>query len=76
MDLYVWAYMLAKQNGHKVSTTGQFKKFISKIWDEMPRCVRSFEKRLKHVIQHKGRGDAPSIKYVVKVFNERCLHKN
>ena len=50
--------MLAKQSERQVSTMDQFKKFISKIWDDMPMdqaraAFDSFEKRLKLVIQHK-----------------------
>ena len=60
LDFYVWSYMLAKQSEHQVSTMDQFKKLISKIWNEMPmdqvRAVcDSFEKRLKLVVKHKGR---------------------
>lgn len=60
LDFYVWSYMLAKQSEHRVSTMDQFKKLISKIWDEMPMdqvraACDSFEKRLKLVVKHKGR---------------------
>ena len=51
--------MLAKYSEHQMSTMDQFKKLISKIWDEMSmdqvRATCEFlEKRLKLVIQHKG----------------------
>ena len=35
LDFYAWSYMLAKQSEHQVSNMDQFKKLISKIWDEM-----------------------------------------
>ena len=52
--------MLTKQSKHQVGTVDQFKKLISKIWDEMPMdqlrtACDTFEKRLKLVIQHKWR---------------------
>ena len=51
--------MLAKQSEHQVNTMDQFKKLISKIWDEIPMdqvraACNFFERRLKLVIQHKG----------------------
>ena len=50
--------MLVKQSERQVTTMDQFKKFISKIWDDVPmdqvRAARySFKKYLKLVIQQK-----------------------
>lgn len=59
LDYFVWGYMMSKLNDYKITNLEQFKRVITKIWDEMPmEHVRAacddFPRRLKLIRSEKG----------------------